>query len=62
METEENIEVISEIADDMQKVKTDSDCLKRILTNLLMNAEQAMSNGGTITITARKKKATASSQ
>jgi signal transduction histidine kinase len=56
METEENVEVISEIADDMQKVKTDSDCLKRILTNLLINAEQAMPNGGTITITARKEK------
>jgi signal transduction histidine kinase len=35
-------------------VKLDPDYLKRIITNLLMNAEQAMPNGGKITITARK--------
>jgi signal transduction histidine kinase len=56
LETEENIGVISEIADDIQKVKADPDYLKRILTNLLMNAEQAMPKGGRITITARKEK------
>jgi two-component system CheB/CheR fusion protein len=56
METEENIEVISEIADDIEKLKVDPEYLKRILTNLLMNAEQAIPNGGRITITARKEK------
>jgi two-component system CheB/CheR fusion protein len=56
LETEENIEVISEIADDMQQVKVDPDYLKRILTNLLINAEQAMPKGGRITITACKEK------
>jgi two-component system CheB/CheR fusion protein len=56
IETEENVEVISEIPDDIEKVTVDSDYLKRILTNLLMNAEQAMPNGGRITITARKEK------
>ena len=54
--TEENIEIISEIAEDFQKVKADPDYLKRILTNLLMNAVQAMPNGGRIAITARKEK------
>jgi signal transduction histidine kinase len=56
IETEENVEVISEIADDVQKVKVDPDYLKRILTNLLINAEQAMPKGGRITITTRKEK------
>ena len=46
--------MISEIADDLQKVKVDPDYLKRILTNLMINAEQAMPTGGRITITARK--------
>jgi signal transduction histidine kinase len=59
LETAENVTVISDVADDMQKVKVDPSYLKRILTNLLMNAEQAMPNGGKITITAAKKKATA---
>jgi signal transduction histidine kinase len=56
IETEENIKIISEVADNMQKVKVDSDYLKRILTNLIMNAGQAMPNGGKITITAHKEK------
>ena len=56
MDTEENLEVISKIADDIEKVKVDPDYLKRILTNLMINADQAMPNGGTITITARKEK------
>ena len=54
IEIPENIETIAEIADDIQNVKADPDYLKRILTNLLINAEQAMPNGGKITITARK--------
>jgi two-component system CheB/CheR fusion protein len=54
IEMEENVKMISEIADDVQKVKVDPDYLKRILTNLLINAEQAMPDGGRITITAQK--------
>jgi signal transduction histidine kinase len=42
LETEENVTVISDVADAMQKVIVDPDYLKRILTNLLINAEQAM--------------------
>jgi signal transduction histidine kinase len=56
LETAENVTVISDVADDMQKVKVDPSYLKRILTNLLMNAEKAMPNVGKITITARKEK------
>jgi len=58
METEENIQVIAEIPDNMQNVKVDPAYLRRILTNLLINAEQAMPNGGKITITARKENGT----
>jgi two-component system CheB/CheR fusion protein len=54
LETEENVRVISDVAADMQKVKVDPDYVKRILTNLLINAGQAMPNGGKITITAHK--------
>jgi signal transduction histidine kinase len=58
LETEENVTLISDVADAMKKVKVDPSYLKRILTNLLMNAEQAMPNGGKITITASKEKGT----
>jgi two-component system CheB/CheR fusion protein len=54
MDTEENVEVVAEVADDLQNVKVDPDYVKRILNNLLMNAEQAMPDGGKLTITARK--------
>ncbi len=50
--------VVSEIEDDIQNVKVDPAYLRRILTNLIMNAEQAMPDGGKITITARKPKET----
>lgn len=55
-EIDENIKITSEIADDIQNAKADPDYLKRILTNLIINAEQAMPNGGKLTITARKEK------
>jgi two-component system CheB/CheR fusion protein len=53
-ETPKNIKTVAEIADDIQNVKVDPAYLRRILTNLLINAEQAMPNGGKITITAHK--------
>lgn len=55
-EIDENIKIASEIVDDIQNVKADPDYLKRILTNLVINAEQAMPNGGKLTISARKQK------
>jgi signal transduction histidine kinase len=56
MDTEENVEVMSEMADNIQTLKADHGFLKRILTNLITNAVQAMPKGGRITITAYKEK------
>jgi two-component system CheB/CheR fusion protein len=54
LDIDDGIKVISEVADDIQKVKVDPAYVKRILTNLIINAQQAMPNGGKITITAHK--------
>jgi two-component system CheB/CheR fusion protein len=56
LDIDENIKVISEVADNIQKVKVDPAYVKRILTNLIINAKQAMPDGGKISITARKEK------
>jgi signal transduction histidine kinase len=58
MDIDENNKITSEISDDVQTVKVDPDFLKRSLTNLITNAEQAMPDGGTITIKANKKDGT----
>jgi two-component system, chemotaxis family, CheB/CheR fusion protein len=50
----DNIKMTSEIEKDIQNIHADSTYLQRILTNLITNSEQAMPNGGTITITATK--------
>jgi signal transduction histidine kinase len=54
LDIDDGIKVICEVADDIQKVKVDPAYVKRILTNLIINAQQAMLNGGKITIAARK--------
>ncbi len=46
----ENITVVCLINEDHPKLKTDSSYVKRILTNLISNAVQAMPNGGNLTI------------
>ena len=51
----ETIEVSSYIADDCPKLMTDPSYVKRILTNLVSNAVQAMPNGGKLAITAHCK-------
>jgi two-component system CheB/CheR fusion protein len=51
-----NMEVLCEVEDGIQRVKADSAYVKRILINLILNALQAMPDGGTITITARNEK------
>jgi two-component system CheB/CheR fusion protein len=53
-EINEDIKITTEIANNIQTVHADPTCLQRILTNLITNAEQAMPNGGKITITATK--------
>jgi len=49
-----NIKVSVEITDEATKVNADSYYLKRILYNLVINAVQAMPNGGKLTIDAYK--------
>ncbi len=51
----ENIHVSIFVEPTVAKLKTDGAYLKRILTNLSMNAIQAMPNGGTLTISADRK-------
>ncbi|WNZ29106.1 MAG: PAS domain S-box protein [Candidatus Bathyarchaeota archaeon] len=47
-----NIEVITCFQDELKTVKIDPSLLKRVISNLLLNAYQAMPNGGNLTITA----------
>jgi signal transduction histidine kinase len=54
MEIEENIKLVFEVSDDIQNLNVDPAYLRRILTNLITNAEQAMPNGGKITVKAYK--------
>ena len=49
-----NIQVQTEIADDLPVVSADANQLSQILVNLLLNAAQAMPEGGKIVISARK--------
>ncbi len=50
MDIPENIQVAYSIEEGYSKLMIDSSYMKRILTNLLNNAVQAMPNGGTLTI------------
>ena len=50
------IELTTEIKDDSKVIKTDVAYLRRILTNLITNAVQAMPNEGELTVKANKKK------
>ena len=45
LDINENIKVTSEVGYNVQKVKVDPAYVKRILTNLIINAEQAMPKG-----------------
>jgi signal transduction histidine kinase len=51
-----NLEVINEIPDKTVKVMADPEELNRIITNLLSNAVKYNNDGGSITISAGKKK------
>jgi signal transduction histidine kinase len=50
------IELLTEIHDNSKAIKTDVAYLRRILTNLITNAVQAMPNEGKLTVQANKKK------
>ncbi len=47
-----NVEVKTELSDDIPTIKADSNKLLQVFINLIINANDAMQNGGTLTITA----------
>jgi signal transduction histidine kinase len=49
-----NIVVERKLAADLPQIKGDASQLIQVFTNMFMNAEQAMPNGGTLTITSKK--------
>jgi signal transduction histidine kinase len=51
-----NIQVATEISEDLPMISVDANQLSQILMNLLLNAAQAMPEGGRITISATKVK------
>ncbi len=53
-----NIKTDNKVATDAQKVMADPDFLKRVISNLTLNAVQAMPNGGKLTIRVKKDKET----
>ncbi len=59
LQVPENVKAIASIEQNFPILKTDSAALKRILTNLSLNALQAMPDGGKLTIEAKSKKKSA---
>jgi signal transduction histidine kinase len=51
-----NLKVAVDIDESSQKVMADPDYIKRIVSNLILNAIQAMPNGGKLTVKANKDK------
>lgn len=51
---EKHVEVISEYAEKIPLVYIDCDKIKQVLVNIIINAYEAMENGGTITIRTRE--------
>jgi signal transduction histidine kinase len=47
-----NVEVKTKLSDDIPTIKADSNKLLQVFINLIINANDAMQNGGTLTITA----------
>ena len=54
----ENIKVTLEVEDKAERIRADPDYLKRVFSNLTLNAVQAMPNGGELTIRAYTDKQT----
>ena len=49
-----SVHIVRELPPDPLKAKVDIDFMKQALFNVVINGEQAMPNGGTLTLTARK--------
>lgn len=49
-----SVHIVRELPPDSLKAKVDIDFMKQALFNVVINGEQAMPNGGTLTLTARK--------
>ena len=50
----QNIQAVAEINSDVKKIMSDATCLRRVLGNLILNAVQAMPDGGTLSVLAYK--------
>jgi PAS domain S-box-containing protein len=53
-----DIEIVSKIDSALERIDSDPDFLKRIVSNLVMNAAQAMPNGGTLIVQAQRESQT----
>ena len=51
----ENIELTKKLGTDLPEVKIDTDQVRQVLVNMIINAAQAMPDGGRLTISAREK-------
>ena len=51
----ENIEVTKELGTDLSEVEIDADQIRQVLVNMIINAVQAMPEGGKLTIDARER-------
>jgi two-component system NtrC family sensor kinase len=49
----QNIRVIKKLNESLPQIKVDKDKIKQVFWNLMINASEAMSNGGTLTITSQ---------
>ena len=56
MDIPENVKLIVEQDDDLQKVAADANQIERVFSNLVNNAVQAMPEGGTLTISSHQNK------
>ena len=51
----ENVEVVKKLDADLPEVNIDTDQTRQVLVNMIMNAVQAMPEGGRLTISARER-------
>ena len=49
----ENVELVTEVDSGLPTVQVDADQIRQVFTNMMLNAQEAMPEGGQLTITAR---------